>query len=675
MAKKYNKRVCHILASVLSTTAIPVYALDALNDESLGEVAGQDGIQLMSVASQVTAERAYWQEDGRELQLRSLSITPKSVSDFTLATIGVDIGSSTATASGTPAVSINVVVPPITLSFGQLCVTAANAANCGVNGASNPKTMGELALLTNQNSTISFFNTNGFFDSTSSNARIRVNINDAELYLAQTFNGRRSLAILDNLIINSRFDGKFAIDATEGIRAQGTLSLIRSGLNNGFQFDISHNEGIPTGFTNVGSKGMLRVGISGTINNFDFRMRPDNSLMGSGSGIKISTSGILSSGNFALELSEAGNGTGADGIRFSQWVDFSNGAAISPSSPYISLGDMYLNLLGSGVTVPALTSPVSSLAFSPWTTVDNALFVAVRDLNFQAYAKVISFFDVDTNVAHAQNWAFISTLHDLDANLVMMGGGHPSLAAAQQRGIGFDMQLTTKGRNASGTEGTHILVADPAVGTYLGWRNVNLAAEIRQGQLYVADTVNDGVNGIRISAESLKLSASGQFAVGQLPDGGSITSMPTTGHGFGLAIDIESGSGTHLTFSPPTSGNYLGFSGSLRFGDTPLDGDTVNSNSITLSEPSSTGGNSPRFQYGDITGRIDIVNGKIDTVSDALNDSITFEYTLDISPDAGIYTANDVQVITGGASPQTYRFGQLVIPSGQLYTKLTLKPQ
>lgn len=679
-----------LLAAAIACLNAPAFALDDLPDDSLGEITGQDGIQLVASATSVNMGSAFWREDGRELQLRTLALTPVSATDPTLATISVDIGASNPTASGVPAIGINVDLAPIQLTVGEVCVTASLAANCG------GRSMGEMAFITNKNSTFSFFNTNGFFDSSSSNARVRINVDDAELYLAQTFDKDgagalyspiRNLAIFNNLIINSRFDGKLSIDSTEGIRAQGTLSLTRSGagnINNGIQFDLYHNENVASGFTTTGAKGIIRLGLSGTINNFDMKMRGDNSLNITDalnapvntSGIKLNLSGILSNGNFVLEVSEADNDArtlGADGVRFSQWVDFSNGASLTPSSPDITTGDVYLNLLTSGQRLPALTSTVSGFTFNPLPAAADALGIAVRGLNFQAYPKVVSFYDVDTNVLHPQNWSLITTYHNLNSNLTLMGGGHPS--ATTPRGIGFDMQLAATGRNASGTEGTHILIADPSVGTYLGWRNINLVSEVRGGQLVLADSVNDGVNGIRFTAESLKLSANGQFAVGQLPNGGSVTSLPNTGHAFGLAIDIESGAGTQLTFSPPTSGNYMGFSGSLNFGDTGFDTDSINSNSITLSEPSSSGGNSPRFQYGDITGRIDIVNGKIDTVSSPTADSVSFEYTLDISPDVGIYTAKDVQLITGGASPTTYRWGQLVIPSGQLYSKLTIKPQ
>ena len=101
-----------------------------------------------------------------------------------------------------------------------MCLASAGAGSCPVG-----KSFGEIAIRTNNDSTFSFFNTNGFFDRNSSNARIRWNINDAEFYLAQTFSNRRNLLILNNIISNSRFDGKLTIGATEGIWHQGTFSF------------------------------------------------------------------------------------------------------------------------------------------------------------------------------------------------------------------------------------------------------------------------------------------------------------------------------------------------------------------------------------------------------------------------------------------------------------------
>lgn len=642
------------------------YALETLDDEDLQQATAQDGLQMV-LAGSISANNVYWQEDGKELQLRDLKFAPTSTTDPTIATIGLDIGSSSPTVSAVPAIAINVTVAPFLLSIGQMCLASAGAGSCPVG-----KSFGEIAIRTNNDSTFSFFNTNGFFDRNSSNARIRWNINDAEFYLAQTFSNRRNLLILNNIISNSRFDGKLTIGATEGIWHQGTLSLLRSGTNHGFQFDLYHNENVPTGFTTAGAQGILRFGMSGTISSYDSRVAPDSGVgvvagaTATSQGVKMTTSGVLSKGNFIVELGETG--AGAHTMQFSQWVDFSNGAALNPSSPDIKMGDLYVNLITSGGGL--LNFPSST--FGAITAPADALGLAVRGMNFQAYPKVISFYDVDNDIVNPQNWSLITTLHDVNANLLLMGGGHPSVAPAKQRGIGFDFTVSTKGRNASGSEGTHILIADPTVGTYMGWRNIDLNAQVSGGQMYVADSTIDGVAGLQFSAEAFKLNASGQFAIGSLPDGNPLKNISaTSGALAGLSINIESGkdsSGnpTLFTISPPTSGNYIGFSGSLNLGDTALDANLISDNSITFSEPS----NNASIQFANIEGKLNILNGKIDT---SIN-SVTLSSTLEFSPNvADVFRIGDVQFISGAGT--TYRVGEFVIPSAQLYTRLTIKPQ
>lgn len=653
-------RLSALAASVLCVHQ--AYGLESLDDADLQQVTAQDGVQIV-VSGKVKADNFYWQEDGRELQFRNLNLAATSLTDPTLATISLDIGSSNPTASALPAVGISVNIAPFLFTVGEICLAAANAAACPASSS-----FGEMAIRTNNNSTVSFFNTNGFFDATTSNARLRWDINDAEVYLAQTFSGRRNLLILNNIIARARFDGKLSIGAAEGIRQQGTLSLIRSGTEHGFQFDFYHNENVASGFTTTGAKGIARIGLSGTISNYDVRLAPDSGaavVVGGGStqGVKMSASGVLSKGNFILEVGEAG--AGANTMQFSQWVDFSNGAALVPSSPDITTGDIYLNLISSGSGL--LNFPSST--FGALTAPADALGLSVRGLNFQAYPKVISFYDVDNNITNPQNWSLITTLHNVNANLLLMGGGHPN--ATVKRGIGFDFTASTTARNGSGSEGTHLLIADPAVGTYFGWRNIAINAQVSGGQMYVADTVTDGVAGLQFSAEALKINASGQFAIGSLPNGSSVTSVATTGHLAGLAVNIESGKDasnnpTLFTFSPPTSGNYIGFSASLNLADTALDANSVSDNNITFSEPA----NNAQVQLGNLTGKLNIVNGKIDMASNA----VTFSSTLDFSPDAaGVFRIGDVQFISDAGT--TYRVGEFVVPSGQMYTKLTIKPQ
>ena len=104
----------------------------------------------------------------------------------------------------------------------------------------------------------------------------------------------------------------------------------------------------------------------------------------------------------------------------------------------------------------------------------------------------------------------------------------------------------------------------------------------------------------------------------------------------------------------------------MNLGDTALDANLISDNSITFSEPS----NNASIQFANIEGKLNILNGKIDT---SIN-SVTLSSTLEFSPNvADVFRIGDVQFISGAGT--TYRVGEFVIPSAQLYTRLTIKPQ
>lgn len=533
-----------LLALSITLLSSPIYALELLEDDVLSEVTAQDGISLHSVASLVKMDKLYWQDDGKELQMRDINLTNWD------STTELDFGANSDLASATPAMSISTVIKPFLLTVGSIGVCNA--------GSTCTETFGEFALETTTDSRFSFFNTNGFFDGSSSNGRFRFNVSKANVYFAQTFAGKRNLGILKDLTLNGSINGKFTVDANEGLRTQGTLSLNKNNTTHthGLQFDIAHKGDQASGFNTTGSNTIARFGISGNILNYDAKMKADNSLvtgLANTQGIKLNLSGYLDKNNFQMEV---GNPL-TYSVIFKDWVDFADGAAVVPSNPYFSFGDIYLNTVAATGTLPNFTLGYGN-GFGQITAAGDAIGLAVRGLSFQAYPKTLVFQDNTTFAQTTQNWSLISALYNLDANALFYSGGHPSLGAAK-RGIGFDLSMATTGRDTTpgkeGTQGTHILVADPDEGTYFGFRNLDARVQLNQGQFYITDLATDGINGFAVTSNDMKFDLSGELAVGSLPNGSSITAIRDDDELFGVRIRAEGK--LNLAVAAPPEGGYV----------------------------------------------------------------------------------------------------------------------
>ena len=704
-----------LLALAIGSLSSPMYALELLTDDVLSNVTAQDGVSLHSIASEIKMDKIYWQDDGKELQMRDVKLTNwDSITEL-------DFGSNSGLASATPAISIRVLAKPFLLTVGGIGVCTS--------GSTCTSTFGEFALETKHDSVFSFFNTNGFFDGSSSNGRFRFNIDRANIYFAQSFAGKRNLGILQNFTLNGSLNGKFTIDANEGIRTQGTLSLNRDNTTHthGLQFDIAHKADVPTGFTTAGSAPITRFGISGNILNFDWKMKADSSLstapIANSQGIKMSMSGVLDKNNFQMEV---GGYPNPYSIVFKNWVDLADGAAVTPSSPDFTTGDIYLNNIASTGTLPNFFSGYGA-GFGQLVAAGDAVGLSIRGLNFQAYPKQLVFQDNTTYAQNPQDWSLITSFYNVDANALLYSGGHPSLAPALQRGIGFDLTMALTGRDATGKEGSHFLVADPEIGSYMGFRNLDGTVRLNKGQFYIVDKVTDGINGFKVTSQDMKFDLSGEFAVGKLPNGSSVKYIGSDSSGvrihdemFGVRLRSE---GTlNVAIAPPPEGGLgLGVSGSFTMVDPNPNWHSASMaqavlpdpeglrNSIVITEPV----DGTEIQFADISGVFTlrpehIKKGEFNDASTAIIGNTTDDYT-DVSRvevgnniasfsgaiqfgnrsntdphdpndvfrigDVALGFDNDTSRLTAIPEANRYRLGEIVFTGGRLYAEITIKPQ
>lgn len=678
---------CAILGVSTSATSL---AMLSMTEEDLGEITAQDGMTVnLSNSQTVTAARVNVIDDQRALQFGDVRLSGLN------AKADLDVGA--VSASGDPAASIKTVIKPFNLSIGSIGV-CGSATSAAFSTPQCTSSMGDLGLVTTTDTTVSLVNRWGTVSGTGSSV-LNFSLSGASLYMGSRYQAQRSLLILKDLSAAGTFTGNFSASTANGIRLLGDLNLPRvNSTKGGFQFDLFANPGITSGYTTVGADGLVRLGISGTINNLDLRMIGDSAsslidLTGASGfsntgGLRFSVSGNLNSSDFELEIGEPSTGafnSPSSTVRFSNFVSFLNGGSTTPGPGTFKSGDVYLNVVPAG----------SKLAYFPGTVqgsmvaAADAVAVSVRGAELQAYPRVAVIYDYSAGTGYTLNssGSLMTPVYGLDANLLLMPGGHP--AATTRRGIGFDAAALVKGFGTGADAGktTSLLLSDTNAGQYIGLRNISARLRIDGGQLFMLDPVNDGAgaNGIRITANNLQLGLAGQFAIDNLPDGTVANQMKETGHLFGVNAQVQS-SNSSITLVPGNS--YIGWMASLNLvaGNNSSVGRCSGLGSGTcfvITEPV----DNSQIQLSSISGRVDVSDGRIDFTKDALFSTglggtyqrgyISFSNTITFGQGTGstdVFRVGDINFVNGSGST-SYRLGELVIPGGELYTNIQLRPR
>lgn len=722
----YNKnRFRTVSAIALMVMALPrlAWSIASLSDEDMGAISGQDGLTLqITKAAAATATQLDWQDASatpvatdRQLQLRNLALTGLN------STIKLDVGNSaTGPYAGVPALGLDILVNPFLLSVGSACLAAVGTA------AACASSFGEMALRTNTNTTLNFHNTRGFFDSTGpvspGSGALTFGMNGAEFYTAQSLNSQRDLIILNNLYVAGSMTGMFSLTAANGMRMQGTLAFPQiSAAVNGLNFDIYENPNIAAAtYTTAAASGLLHLGLSGTFLNVDASMAGGGSnavvtgaAAGDG-GLKLAFKGDLQKSDFTFDIGE-GTSNGYY-VRFSQFVSFLDGNSATPSNGTENFGNLYVNALPAGGTLANF--PTTTFGATTAQT-SNGIGLSLRGFELQAYPRTTTLYDYATNTAVPinANGTLMLPLYNLNANMWLSAGGHPTVAAAQQRGVGFDLKVSFTGSDAGGTgpaftggKITGLLLADTAagVGEYIGFRNINGYMTWTNGQFFAMDAATDcsvsgnvsagvcaantGVasSGIRLtSAGNIQINLDGQFAADFLSDGTAGKKIKTTGHFFGLTIQMQSAGGTLSVLPVPGGSSYLAMTAAFNFqaGSTSgvgacSGGAAATGTCLAITEPT----DGSQIQFASISGKVNMTDSRIDVGQEAVASSglggtfkrgyVSFTNTIQFDPGAlstDVVKIGDVNFISGGATPTSYRLGQIVIPGGELYTRFDLK--
>ncbi len=451
-------------------------ALEAMSDNDLRVVDGQDGIHAEVSYSSVNVDQVYWEdkaglssgsgEQSLRANLNNVSVTRGSVPASENLGVVAEINTG-ASSSGTPGVDLN-----LKSRLGK--ITVADTKFCQSSGCTTAdKTLGKLTLESSDQSVFHLTTTNGLFNKYSP-ATLEFGLKniDIGLELNQTSAIQQSL-LMNDFNFNFTGQGYVYVDDAEGFvlktgssgyvdlnrvdsNANGTLD--KPGVN--LEFLIRNNAGV--------DNPLIRAGASGRLINAELQMRGVNddtgAILGLTSGNSIAGSngiGFRLKADFTndndgvsnpttLELGGAGDYT--YGLRFENGTPLvtragittgtETGVALNTEHASIDTGNVYFNLTdATQVTLPEntrLTATHLGSSNNPLATADdftqtlapsgvNSSVLSIRGLNFNAVSKRGQFIASDDvtgtylpSTTSAQ-WGLGLPIYNMDANFGFYG--------------------------------------------------------------------------------------------------------------------------------------------------------------------------------------------------------------------------------------------------------------
>lgn len=392
--------------------------------------------------------------------------------------------------------------------------------------------------------------------------------------------------------------------------------------------------------------------------------------------------------NFTWLVGQAG---GLALLKFGNWTKLS-GATWALDAPNITL-----DMINSGQGVGGLCWGASSYGTSAGCTSTNytrpngqtvsgryvelapdatAMAAIVRGLSLQAYSSNVQVLD-DMNKdgdfsdtvsgkpeTESYGWSLMYTMGAFDGNIYL----YPGNAANNGNGLRADMiwmsQSFSNGSNKL-LGNTNFMIGDTAAGTGIGLFQANLLYAARKLGIELLPT------GIQLQTADARFAVQGRFGGGTIPN----LSAPNIISDIDLNLEFSK---LNMLLYPATSNGYpyLGYSMAAKFGTASagIASSDPDGSYFSLSEPSRSDVN---FRVAKINGDVELKNGQIFLISGA--DTVN-------APDQvkRLRFANDIylgsSVSGGSAVTADIKFsgsalGSIAIPSGRMYSSLTLKPQ
>ena len=485
------------------------YALQALNDQILSDVTGQDGISITHEASKVDIKQLNWidpAEVGKtpiKLGLHNIEVKTATGYNNIKTKLDFDVG-TTQLANGTQGVGIQLSasVSPFTATAAQIMLMCS--PNCAT--GETDQNLGSFKLSTISPFEVYLATTNGLFNR-DSKVHLDFKLQNASISYGQN---NQDLTLKD-FNFNLSADGYLYIDETEGVvlTSKGSVgdnivvlgrvedktdvhdSRVGNATNPGLNVDLRY------GSVNSTHRNLIRIGASGALTNGKIALNADqtgvakfntvNRVNGNVQENEVVASagyGFKNAGglhlNVSADFTRAGNsllgastpttfelghtGTGSYAIEFSNLSPLNvrtstdPNSAINSQNAYIDFGQIYINNIRTNSMGFVVNDQIKTILGaqnyeliynpSPTGNASNMAFIAVRGLDFQAIARKARFISdnsIAVNNTNEGTWGLGIPIYNLNANAVFFAKKYTNTAGTVKDGLGYDIAVSTDG--------------------------------------------------------------------------------------------------------------------------------------------------------------------------------------------------------------------------------------
>lgn len=485
------------------------YALQALNDQILSDVTGQDGISITHEASKVDIKQLNWVDPAEvgktpiKLGLHNIDVKTATGYNNIKTKLDFDVG-TTQLANGTQGVGIQLSasVSPFTATAAQIMLMCS--PNCAT--GETDQNLGSFKLSTISPFEVYLTTTNGLFNR-DSKVHLDFKLQNASISYGQN---NQDLTLKD-FNFNLSADGYLYIDETEGVvlTSKGSVgdnivvlgrvedktdvhdSRVGNATNPGLNVDLRY------GSVNSTHRNLIRIGASGALTNGKIALNADqtgvvkfntvNRVNGNVQENEVVASagyGFKNAGglhlNVSADFTRAGNsllgastpttfelghtGTGSYAIEFSNLSPLNvrtstdPNSAINSQNAYIDFGQIYINNIRTNSMGFVVNDQIKTILGaqnyeliynpSPTGNASNMAFIAVRGLDFQAIARKARFISdnsIAVNNTNEGTWGLGIPIYNLNANAAFFAKKYTNTVGTVKDGLGYDIAVSTDG--------------------------------------------------------------------------------------------------------------------------------------------------------------------------------------------------------------------------------------
>jgi len=485
------------------------YALQALNDQILSDVTGQDGISITHEASKVDIKQLNWMDPAEvgktpiKLGLHNIEVKTATGYNNIKTKLDFDVG-TTQLANGTQGVGIQLSasVSPFTATAAQIMLMCS--PNCAT--GETDQNLGSFKLSTISPFEVYLATTNGLFNR-DSKVHLDFKLQNASISYGQN---NQDLTLKD-FNFNLSADGYLYIDETEGVvlTSKGSVgdnivvlgrvedktdvhdSRVGNATNPGLNVDLRY------GSANSTHRNLIRIGASGALTNGKIVLNADqtgvakfnmvNRVNGNVQENEVVASagyGFKNAGglhlNVSADFTRAGSsllgaatpttfelghtGTGSYAIEFSNLSPLNvrtstdPNSAINSQNAYIDFGQIYINNIRTNSMGFVVNDQIKTILGaqnyeliynpSPTGNASNMAFIAVRGLDFQAIARKARFISdnsIAVNNTNEGTWGLGIPIYNLNANAAFFSKKYTNTVGTVKDGLGYDIAVSTDG--------------------------------------------------------------------------------------------------------------------------------------------------------------------------------------------------------------------------------------